>query len=96
LRAATDAAGLAGAITGFVEDMTGRSAGTLTRGDLERVLATAGVHHELRTRIADFLGHCDRARYAGASAPTALATEAQRALEDLDNARLRTTNGGMQ
>lgn len=93
LRAATDAAGLAGAITGFVEDMTGRPAGTLTRGDLERVLATAGVNHELRTRIAEFLGHCDRARYAGAAAPAELAAEAQRAIDSLDAARLRTAKG---
>jgi hypothetical protein len=96
LRAATDATGLAGAITGFVEDMTGRAAGTLTRGDLERVLATAGVDHELRNRIAEFLGHCDRARYAGAATPAELAAEAQRAIDALDAARLRATNGGIR
>jgi hypothetical protein len=96
LRAATDATGLAGAITGFVEDMTGRAAGTLTRGDLERVLATAGVDLELRNRIAEFLGHCDRARYAGAATPAELAAEAQRAIDALDAARLRATNGGVR
>ena len=91
LASAADAAAMAGAITGFVEDATDRPGGTLTRGDLEAVLRNAGVDEVLRQRTVGFLSRCDRARYAGAAgAPIAeLAVEARSILDGLAAAGIR-------
>jgi hypothetical protein len=96
LQEAVDAAGMAGAVTGFVEDMTGRAQGTLTRGDMAHVLANAGVDAVLRERVSELLSRCDRARYAGAGSagPTEIAVEASAIINALDSARLHAGNGG--
>jgi hypothetical protein len=65
LRAAADAAGIAAAVTGLVEDALGRPEGTLTRGDMDAALAASGASADLRRRVAEVLARCDRARYAG-------------------------------
>lgn len=93
---ATDAAAVAGAVTGYAEDATGRPAGTLTRGDLDAALAAAGVADDLRGRARDLLQRCDRARYAGATAGpvAALADEARALVASLDAAGLRVRKGG--
>jgi hypothetical protein len=98
LREAVDAAGIAGAVTGFVEDMTGRAQGTITRGDMARVLTNAGVDAALRERVSELLSRCDRARYSGAGAggPTELSTEASAIIDALDSARLHAGNGGVR
>lgn len=96
LREANDAAGIAGAVTGFVEDTTGRAQGTITRGDMARVLASAGVDAALREQVSELLSRCDRARYAGAGSagPTEIAAEASAIINALDSARLHAGNGG--
>ncbi len=95
--AANDAAGVAGAVTGFVEDSLGRPAGTLTRGDLSAVLAASRVPEGVRTCIAELLVRCDRARYApgaeGASVAD-LQREARAAIDALEAAGLRRAKGG--
>ena len=93
---ATDAAAVAGAVTGYAEDATGRAPGTLTRGDLDAALAAAGVADDLRGRARDLLQRCDRARYAGdAAGPVpALADEARTLVASLDAAGLRVRKGG--
>jgi hypothetical protein len=93
---ATDAAAVAGAVTGYAEDATGRPSGTLTRGDLDAALAAAGVADDLRGRARDLLQRCDRARYAGdAAGPVpALADEARTLVASLDAAGLRVRKGG--
>jgi hypothetical protein len=91
LAAAADAAAVAGAVTGFVEDATGRAPGTLTRGDLDAALAAAGTADGVRDRARELLARCDRARYAGgAGADPAIADEARAVLEALDASGLRT------
>lgn len=96
LARAADAAAVAGALSGFVEDSIGRAPGTLTRGDLDAALAAAGVEDELRSCVRDLLGRCDRARYAGAGAggSPALADEARSLVARLDGAGLRAKGGG--
>jgi BatD DUF11 like domain len=96
LRSATDAAGIAGAVTGFVEDMTGRAQGTITRGDMVHVLVKAGVDAALRERVSELLARCDRNRYSGAEAggPAELSAEAGAIIDSLDSERLRAGNGG--
>lgn len=95
LSAAADAAAVSGAVTGFVEDATGRAPGTLTRGDLDSALANAGVGDGLRARARELLARCDRARYAGAGtegSPT-LTDEARALVASLDDAGLRARGG---
>lgn len=90
LRDAADAASIAGAVTGFVEDATGRPPGTVTRGDLEQALAAAGADPALRERARELLSRCERARYAGAGTAIAdLAREAAALVDALDAAGLR-------
>ena len=88
LRAAEDAAGIAAAVTGLVEDALGRPEGTLTRGDMDAALAASGASAELRRRVAEVLARCDRARYAGsAGGPDAdLRTEGAALVDALDAA----------
>ena len=90
LRAAADAAGIAAAVTGLVEDAVGRPEGTLTRGDMDATLATSGADAGLRQRVADMLSRCDRARYAGAGTgvDADLRSEAAALLDALDAAGL--------
>lgn len=94
LRDANDASALAGAVTGFVEDATGRPSGTVTRGDIEATLAAAGADATLRERVRGFLTGCERARYAGGggNAPD-LAGEAAALVAALDAAGLRAKGG---
>jgi hypothetical protein len=96
LAAAVDAAGLAQAITGFVEDSTGRAPGTVTRGDMAAVLTASGADPSLRERVERFLAQCERARYAGLATPGgpgALPQEAEAVLDALAAANLRSTGG---
>jgi hypothetical protein len=94
LREATDAAAIASAVTGFVEDATGRPQGTVTRGDLEAALAAAGAEPSLRELARDLLSRCERARYAGGGAAVAdLATDASALVDALEAAGLRTKEG---
>jgi len=96
LAAASDAAGLAQAITGFVEDSTGRAPGTVTRGDLAAVLTASGAEPSLRERVERFLAQCERARYAGSAAIDgrgALPEEAKALLDALASAHLRGDGG---
>ena len=90
LRAAADAAGIAAAVTGLVEDAVGRPEGTLTRGDMDATLAASGADAALRRRVADMLARCDRARYAGAGSgiDADLRSEAAALLDVLDTAGL--------
>ena len=90
LRTAADAAGIAAAVTGLVEDAVGRAEGTLTRGDMDATLAAGGADAGLRHRVADVLARCDRARYAGmGTAPEAdLRAEAAAVIDALDAAGL--------
>lgn len=94
LRDAADAAAIASAVTGFVEDATGRPQGTVTRGDLEAALAAAGAEPSLRERARDLLSRCERARYAGGGAAVAdLVTDASALVDALEAAGLRTKGG---
>ena len=96
LAAATDAAAVARAVTGFVEDTTGRAEGTLTRGDLARVLADR-VPAPLGEQVAALLAECDRARYAGSASEQvaqSLRPKAQAAIDALESAGLRRGKGG--
>jgi hypothetical protein len=96
LAAAVDAAGLAQAVTGFVEDSTGRAPGTVTRGDMAAVLTASGADPSLRERVERFLAQCERARYAGLATPGgpgALPQEAEAVLDALAAANLRSTGG---
>jgi hypothetical protein len=98
LAQAADAAGVAGAVTGFVEDAIGRAPGTLTRGDLAAVLEANRVPDDVRSTVTDLLSRCDRARYApnAAGAGTEdLRTAAAAAIATLDLLGLRRQKGGM-
>lgn len=97
LAEATDAAGIAGAVTGFVEDATGRAPGTLTRGDLASVLAANRVPDDVRSTVTELLARCDRARYAADAAGAGtedLRTAAAAAIATLDQQGLRRAKGG--
>lgn len=97
LAQATDAAGVAGAVTGFVEDAIGRAPGTLTRGDLAAVLAANRVPDEVRTTVTELLARCDRARYAPNAAGAGtdeLRAAAAAAIATLDQQGLRRSKGG--
>jgi hypothetical protein len=95
LREARDAAGIAGAVTGFVEDSTGRAPGTITHGDLDAVLRGARTDDALRARATALVAACDRARYSGGGAAVQqLAAEAAEVLAALDTAGIRGNGGG--
>ncbi len=90
LRAAAAPADVAAAVTGYVEDVTGRAAGTVTRGDVDRILRDAGADHALGERCAALLAACERARYgARAGGDPALAEDASRLLDALERTAFR-------
>jgi len=90
LREAGAPADVAAAVTGYVEDVTGRAAGTVTRGDVDRILRDAGADHALGERCAALLAACERARYgARAGGDAALAEDASRLLDALERTAFR-------
>ena len=90
LREAAAPADVAAAVTGYVEDVTGRAAGTVTRGDVDRILRDAGADHALGERCAALLAACERARYgAREGGDAALAEDASRLLDALERTAFR-------
>lgn len=90
LRTAVTPAEVAAAVTGYVEDVTGRPAGTVTRGDIDRILREAGADPALCERCASLLASCERARYgAAAGTDAARAEEARAILEALERTAAR-------
>ncbi|MBL9140856.1 MAG: BatD family protein, partial [Phycisphaerae bacterium] len=89
LQQATDAAGVARAVAGFVEDRLGRAEGTMTPGDLQTALRAHGVAQQDHGAVLELLEQCNRSVYAGASATgevSALKARAAKALDTLDRA----------
>jgi hypothetical protein len=81
---------VAAAVTGYVEDVTGRPAGTVTRGDIDRILRESGADPALGERCASLLASCERARYgAAAGTDAARADEARAILEALERTAAR-------
>jgi hypothetical protein len=77
-------------VTGYVEDVTGRAAGTVTRGDVDRILRDAGADHALGERCAALLAACERARYGALEGDdAALAEDASRLLDALERTAFR-------
>jgi hypothetical protein len=94
LRSATAPAEVAAAVTGYVEDVTGRAAGTVTRGDVERILRDAGAEPALGERCAGLLAACERARYgAHAGGHAELADDAARLVDALERTPVRSGGG---
>ena len=94
LEQAPDAAAVARAVAGLVEDRLGRAEGTMTRGDLQDALAAHGMPEATRASVVALLAECDRARYAGGGGAdlASLRSRAAAALDTLDQVHWR--NGG--
>lgn len=97
LNGAADAAGIARAVTGFVEDRLGRAEGTMTHGDLRSALDAHRVAEPDRAAALAVLDECNRAVYSGAGGAaevSALRARAATALDALDRAAWLRHNGG--
>lgn len=96
LQSATDAAAVARAVAGFVEDRLGRAEGTMTRGDLRQALEAQGLADGGPAEAVHVLEACDRAVYGAGMAGAeleALRARAARALDALDRASWKVAKG---